>query len=142
MTLEPITKRLTPKGTDCRKVNSVQLQVCLMPCDALLVSNQTLDSLSIRSHLSEVGLEAVVALAERAIAHKSDKFVDPSAEAGAVEAGWRHTVDLHEAQVGMRLALQAAEQASDRDPGEATWARIVELQQRIARGIERDGSGG
>ena len=71
--------------------------------------------------------------AERAIAHKSDRFAEPDAEAGEVEAGWRHALDLHETQLGLRLALQAASQAWDVEPNEDTWARIVELQDRLAR---------
>jgi DNA primase len=108
----------------------------------LLASGKPLDSATVRSHLTNVGLEGVVALAERAIAHKSDKFADPKAEAGEVEAGWRHTFELHETQVGLRVALEAAQSAWDSDPSEATWARIVELQQRIGRRTEVEGAGG
>jgi DNA primase len=108
----------------------------------LLSGGKALDSATIRSHLSNVGLDSVVALAERAIAHKSDKFADSNAEAGTVEAGWRHTFELHETQVGLRLALEAAERAWGLDPSEATWARIVELQQRMTRRTEAEGPGG
>ena len=101
---------------------------------------KTLDSSAVRTHLSTVGLEGVVALAEHAIAHKSDKFAEPEAEASVVEAGWRHTFDLHETQVGLRLALEAAERAWNQDPSEAAWHRIVELQQRIARRSEAETS--
>jgi DNA primase len=111
--------------------------------DALLealADGKTLDSAYVRSHLSSAGLEGVVALAERAIAHKSDKFAEPRAEASVVEAGWRHTFDLHETQVGLPLALEAAERAWNLDPSEAAWHRIVELQQRIARRWETETS--
>jgi DNA primase len=107
----------------------------------LLAAGKTLDSAAVRTHLSAVGLDGVVVLAERATAHKSDKFADPKAEASAVEAGWRHTVELHETQVGLRLALQAAQQAWEVDPSEAAWDRIVELQQRLGRGSEAEVSG-
>ena len=83
-----------------------------------------------------------MAVAERAITHKSDKFVDGDAEAGEVEAGWRHALALHETQVGLPMALQAAEQAWGADPSEATWARIVELQDRMARRSEAEGPSG
>jgi DNA primase len=102
----------------------------------LLAGGKTLDSACVRTHLNTAGLEGVVALAERAIAHKSDKFADPKAEASVVEAGWRHTFELHETQVGLRLALQAAERAWNQEPSEAAWDRIVELQQRISRRSE------
>ncbi len=107
----------------------------------LLAGGKALDSAFVHSHLTSVGLDGVVALAERAVAHKSDKFADPKAEASAVEAGWRHTFDLHETQVGLRLALEAAERAWNEDPSEAVWDRIVELQQRIARRSEVESPG-
>jgi DNA primase len=104
----------------------------------VLAGGKSLDSASVRSHLTAVGLEAVVALAERAIAHKSDQFAKPGAEASLVEAGWRHTFDLHETQVGLRLALEAAERAWNQDPSQAAWDRIVQLQQRIASRSETE----
>jgi DNA primase len=107
----------------------------------LLASGKPLDSSSVRTHLSGVGLDVVVALAERAIAHKSDKFADVQAEASEVAAGWRHTFELHERQVGLRMALEAAERAWNLDPSEAAWHRIVELQQRIARRSEMESPG-
>ena len=97
----------------------------------LLAAGNPLDSASVRSHLTTIGLDSVVAVAERAIAHKSDKFANGDAEAGEVEAGWRHAFDLHETQVGLKLALQAAERAWRSDPGEASLARIVELHDQI-----------
>jgi DNA primase len=92
-----------------------------------------LDSVNVRSQLTTSGLGSVLAVAERALTHKSDKFVEPDAEAGEVEAGWRHALALHESQVGLRLALQTAAQAWDSEPNEETWARIMELQDRLAR---------
>jgi DNA primase len=108
----------------------------LMPFDALLAplaSGNTLDSASVRSHLSGIGLDTAIAVAERAITHKSDRFVRAEAQAGDVEAGWRHALALHETQIGLPMALRAAEQAWGADPSEATWGRIVELQDRMAQ---------
>jgi DNA primase len=99
----------------------------------LLSQGAPLDSVNVRSHLSGLGLESSIAAAERAISHKSDRFAEPGAEAGEVEAGWRHALELHETQVGLRLALQAASEAWSSDPSEDAWARIVELQDRLAR---------
>ena len=79
-------------------------------------------------------------MAERAITHKSDKFVVGRCRAGEVEAGWRHALALHETQIGLPMALQAAERAWGADPSEATWARIVELQERLARRSRSGGS--
>ena len=106
----------------------------------LLSSGNPLDSASVRSHLTSIGMDSTIAVAERAITHKSDKFVVGDAEAGEVEAGWRHALALHDTQIGLPMALQAAEQAWGADPSEATWARIVELQDRMARRSEAEGS--
>jgi DNA primase len=80
-------------------------------------------------------------MAERAITHKSDKFAEPEAEPADVEAGWRHTVALHESQVGMKRALAAAERDWQAEPTEEAWDRIAEIQQRRAREIDAQGSG-
>ncbi|HET7156410.1 MAG TPA: hypothetical protein VFI87_13685, partial [Hyphomicrobiaceae bacterium] len=58
-----------------------------------------------------------------------------------VEAGWRHALALHDTQIGLPMALQAAERAWGADPSEATWARIVELQERMARRSEAEDPG-
>jgi DNA primase len=108
---------------------------------ALLSTGNPLDSASVRSHLSDIGLASAIAVAERAITHKSDKFVVGDAEAGEVEAGWRHALALHDTQIGLPMALQAAERAWGADPSEATWARIVELQERMARRSEAEDPG-
>jgi hypothetical protein len=107
----------------------------------LLSAGNPLDSVSVRSHLSTIGLESAIAVAERAITHKSDKFVAGDAEAGEVEAGWRHVLALHETQIGLPMALQAAERAWGADPNEAAWARILELQDRMARRSEAEDPG-
>lgn len=98
-------------------------------------------SASVRSHLTTIGLDSAMAVAERAITHKSDKFVDAGTAASEVLAGWRHVLALHEVQVGIRIALQAAEQAWDAEPSEAAWTRIVELQGRIAQRSETEDPG-
>jgi DNA primase len=108
----------------------------------LLTTGKPLDSASVRTHLNAVGLHGAVGLAERAITHKSDRFAAADAGPEEVEAGWRHTLELHEIQVGLRMELLAAEQAWSVDPTEAAWARIVEIQSQIARRSEAEASGG
>ena len=107
----------------------------------LLAQNIALDRGELRSQLTKLGLDKVVAMAEGAITHRSDKFAEPEAEAPDVEVGWRHAVALHEAQVGLKRALAAAEREWQAAPTEETWDRIAEIQQRLARGIEAEGSG-
>jgi DNA primase len=103
---------------------------------ALLARGTPLDSASVRDHLSAVGLDGAVAAADGAITHTSHRFAERDTEAGEVEAGWHDAVSLHETQVGLALALQAAERAWRSEPNEETWARILELQERMARRTE------
>jgi DNA primase len=79
-------------------------------------------------------------MAEGAITHRSDKFAEPEADAPDVEVGWRHAVALHEAQVGLKRALAAAEREWQAAPTEEAWDRIAEIQQRLARGIDAEGA--
>jgi DNA primase len=96
-----------------------------------------LDPSRVRSHLSENGLDSVVAALDRVVARTSDKFARCEADAGEAEAGWRHTLALHEAQVGLPHELQEAVEAWGRDPSEEAWGRIVELQHRRACELDR-----
>lgn len=105
---------------------------------ALLARNIALDRGEMRAQLTLLGLDKVVALAERAITHKSDRFVDPAAEASEVEAGWQHAVDLHERQVGLKGSLHAAGLAYE--PTDEAFAGILELQDRLANASESGGS--
>ena len=98
----------------------------------LLARNIALDRAQMRTQLSLLGLEKVVALAERAITHKSDKFAEPDTEASEVEAGWQHAVELHEAQAGLKRSRQAADQQADLT--EETLSTILEFQERLTRG--------
>jgi DNA primase len=104
--------------------------------DALLaaVSDENdLDTHSLSTQLDEQGLAKVVALVQRAITHKGDKFADPEADRAIVEVGWRHTVALHQKQVELRLALSAAEQAWHDEGSEDAFARICEIQALLNR---------
>jgi DNA primase len=95
--------------------------------------------MSVRSHLSTTGLDGAVAALDRALARTSDKFARREAEAAVAEAGWRHALALHEAQVGLPLELKVAVEAWGREPSEEAWGRIMELQHRLARGLESHG---
>jgi DNA primase len=104
--------------------------------DALLAAasdENALDTPSLSTQLDEQGLAKVVALVQRAITHKGDKFADPEADRAIVEVGWRHTVALHQKQVELRLALSAAEQAWHNEGSEDAFARICEIQALLNR---------
>jgi DNA primase len=103
---------------------------------ALLGQNNTLERDGLRSQLTALGLEKVVAMTEKAITHRSDRFAEPEADAAEVEAGWRHSVALHERQVGLKRALAAAEHDWQSEPTEEAWSRIAEIQQQLASGCE------
>ncbi len=91
-----------------------------------------LDRGAVRSQLSSLGLDKLVELVERSNTHKSDRFADPDAAPVEAENGWRHTLALHEQQVGLRRALLAAERELDAEGSEDAWTRIVELQKQLA----------
>jgi len=116
----------------------VQLRDALLQ---LLAQNIALERGEVRTQLTKLGLDKVIAVAERAITHKSDRFAEPEAEPSDVEAGWQHTAALHEAQVGMKRALAAAERDWHAAPTEEAWSRIAEIQQRLASEIEAQGPG-
>lgn len=95
---------------------------------AALVEEIPLDSTSIRNHLSAIGLSHVVALVERTITHKGDKFAEPEADPEAVETGWCHAVALHEKQVGLRRDLVVAEQRWLDEQSEDAFQRLCEIK--------------
>jgi DNA primase len=101
---------------------------------SLQVEHNFLDRLQLRTHLTDQGLAKILALVERAITHKGDKFAEPEADRAAVETGWRHALALHERQVGLRRALAIAEQAWLAEGSEEALARICELQSLLNRG--------
>ena len=101
----------------------------------LLADGAPLDHATVRSHLSACGLDVAVAAVDRAMAQTSDKFARPEAGASVAEAGWRHTLALHEMQVALPLELKLAERAWRMEQSEEAWERIVELQDRLARSL-------
>ena len=108
----------------------------------VLATHTDLERVELRTHLTTLGLDKVVAMAERAITHKSDKFAKPDADARDVEAGWQHAVALHEAQVGLKRELETAELAYRAEPSEDALARILEIQNQLGqcRGTEIGGA--
>ena len=104
--------------------------------DAILAAHAVengLDSTSLRTQLSVSGLDKVIDLVERSVTHRSDRFAEPDASRTEVEVGWRHTLELHERQVGLQKSLDAAERAYHRDGSEDALARICEIQGLLAR---------
>jgi DNA primase len=104
--------------------------------DAILsvhAMENALDSASLRTQLNGLSLGRVIDLVERSVTHRSDRFAEPDAPRAEVEVGWRHTLALHERQVGLQKSLEAAVQAFHRDGSEDALARICEIQGLLAR---------
>jgi DNA primase len=117
------------------KLTCVPLQRLKQTLLDLLSAGLALDPASVRTHLTGVGLESVIGAVDRALAHTSDKFARPEAGASEAEAGWRHAFALHETQVAVPLELQLAERAWRMEQSEEAWERIMELQDRLGRGL-------
>ena len=100
----------------------------------LLAGGSVLDRAPLRSQLNKLGFAKLIALAERAITHKSDRFAAADTEASEVEAGWRDAVKLHATQAELKRSLQAAERSLCADPSDAELAHIVELARRMPEG--------
>jgi DNA primase len=101
----------------------------LMMC---MAEEKSLDSTTLRSQLERLGLQKVLDLVERTKTHRGDRFAEPDADSAEVEAGWRHTLALHNRQTGLGHALKAAERAWHEEGSEEALARICEIQRRIA----------
>lgn len=102
--------------------------------DALLLaqaSENFLDSATLRSQLSRLGVGAIVDLVDRSVTHRCDKFAEPDSDRAEVDAGWRHALGLHERQLGLRRSLEMAEQAWHEDRSEEAYARIRDIKRQL-----------
>ncbi len=93
--------------------------------------DNSLDSQALRSHLSGSGMAGVLKIVDQASTHRCHRFAEPDAGHAEVEAGWRHTLALHERQVGLMAALRTAEQAWHEDGDEDAFQRICALQAEL-----------
>jgi DNA primase len=98
---------------------------------SLQAADNSLDSARLTSQLDKAGLGGVLALLERVITHKCDRFALPNAPNAEVDAGWRHALVLHERQLGLRRALDAAEKSWHDNGSEEALARIIDLQRQL-----------
>ncbi len=98
---------------------------------SVLALDIPLDTAQLRHQLDNLGVGRVIELVERTLTHRSDKFADPDADRAEVEAGWRHTLAMHERHVDLRQSLAAAEREWQQDGTETALARICEIQRQI-----------
>jgi DNA primase len=101
----------------------------------VLSQGTPLDAVTLRTQLSAIGLDTLVATAERAITHKGDKFAEPGTGAAEVEAGWLHALTVHKSQTELRRHLKGVEHAYLSDPSEAAFGEIVEIQQQLTKAL-------
>lgn len=99
---------------------------------ALSLDN-SLDSTALRTNLAKAGLGATVDFVDRSQSHKCDRFAEPGTERTEVETGWRHTLALHDRHVGLKAALESAEQAWHEDRSEDAYQRIREVKAELER---------
>jgi DNA primase len=100
---------------------------------ALLSQGTPLDGLDLRTQLSAIGLNGSVAIAERGITHKGDKFAEPETDAADVEAGWLHALAMHKSQTELKRHLEGLERAYAAEPTEVAFGQIVEIQQQLLK---------
>ncbi|HEU0157685.1 MAG TPA: DNA primase [Hyphomicrobiaceae bacterium] len=100
---------------------------------ALLSQGTPLDALHLRTQLSAIGLNGSVAIAERGITHKGDKFAEPETDAADVEAGWLHALAMHKSQTELKRHLEGLERAYAAEPSEMAFGQIVEIQQQLLK---------
>ncbi len=105
-----------------------------------LALDNSLDTPTLRSQLTRMGLAGVLDHVDAAIPHRCDRFADPETGRSEVESGWRHALALHDRQVGLPAALASAEQAWHEDGTEDAFQRIRELQAERQRLTNTDDS--
>ena len=98
---------------------------------SLLTGENLLDSATMRTQLSKLGVGGIVDLVDRSITHRCDRFSEPHSDRAEVDAGWRHALGLHERQLGLRRSLEVAERAWHEDRSEEAFARICELKRQL-----------
>ncbi|NOU07084.1 MAG: DNA primase, partial [Hyphomicrobiaceae bacterium] len=99
-------------------------------------SDAPLDSAGIRAHLHAVGQDRLIALIERTMTHRSDKFAAIDVDRATVDAGWRHILAMHRREVELKRALSAAQSAYDADQSEDNYARIIELNRLMTKRVD------
>lgn len=96
-------------------------------------SEKALDRPALDTQLTNLGLDPIRDRVRKSITHRCDKFADPEAGHDEVEAGWRHTLELHKRALGLNNALETAERLWDADQSDEAWNRILELKQEMER---------
>jgi DNA primase len=87
---------------------------------------------ALAAHLQRAGVQELQTRIERAISHKGDWPVRPDAAPEDVLAFWHQIVSLHRRKRTLSKELREAERALGADPTEANFARLKDVQERLA----------
>jgi DNA primase len=90
-----------------------------------------LDRTRMRDQLKESGHERALAMLDRAISHRSDKFAEPDAPSDVVCSGFRQALLLQQCGV-LRLEIEAAERSWRAEQSDTAYAALAALQQRLS----------
>ena len=89
-------------------------------------------ALQLSGYLDRTGASELQTRMERAITHKGDWPVRPDAARDDVIAFWHQIVSLHRKKRTLSRELRDAERALGADPTEANFARLKDVQDRLA----------
>jgi DNA primase len=90
------------------------------------------DTETLAHRVEEVGAGPALASIKRAITHAADWPLRPDAASGDVAAFWRQLVTLQRKKRTLSKELREAERALGADPSEANFARLKDVQTRLA----------
>jgi DNA primase len=99
---------------------------------SLQAQEKTLDSERLRHQLEGLGYAGEMSAIAACFTHRSDKCLEPDADAATVLDAWRDALRLHERHAGATLSRQAAELAWHTDLNEDAELEIVELHNGLA----------
>lgn len=87
---------------------------------------------ALAEHLMRAGAAELQTRMERAITHKGDWALRPDAANADVLAFWHQIVSLHRRKRTLSRELREAERALGAEPTEANFARLKDVQERLA----------
>lgn len=95
-----------------------------------------LDSNEFRGQLGKLDLGNVISLIERAVTHRADRFAMPDADKMTAAAGWKHALEIHRRQIGLRRALEQALAAYEDEQTEENFNRIAEIKALMTQRLD------
>jgi DNA primase len=90
------------------------------------------DPETLATHIERTGASEIVRRMDRAITHKGDWPMRPGAARDDVLTFWHQIMSLHRKKRTLSRELREAERALGADPTEANFARLKDVQDRLA----------